>query len=70
MTTLRVSFLFLGLSAIPAFATSPAITWVPEGLPPPPANGPALTQAPSHDQTRVSLANNSAFPRDGDGQIP
>jgi hypothetical protein len=26
------------------FATSPAVTWVPDGLPPPPANGPALTQ--------------------------
>jgi dienelactone hydrolase len=26
------------------FSTTPAVTWVPEGLPPPPANGPALTQ--------------------------
>lgn len=27
-----------------SFANIPAVTWVPEGLPPPPAQGPALTQ--------------------------
>jgi hypothetical protein len=27
-----------------AWATTPAVTWVPNGLPPPPASGPALTQ--------------------------
>jgi hypothetical protein len=44
MITLRTSFLALVLSTPALHATTPAITWVPEGLPPPPANGPALTQ--------------------------
>src|SRR5215207_2901985 len=44
MMTLRACLPLLGLCATLAFANSPAVIWVPEGLPPPPANGPALTQ--------------------------
>jgi dienelactone hydrolase len=44
MTILRATLSFLCAGATLVFANSPAITWVPEGLPPPPANGPALTQ--------------------------
>jgi dienelactone hydrolase len=44
MNPTRISSLLFVLCTSFAFANSPAITWVPEGLPPPPANGPALTQ--------------------------
>lgn len=44
MLRTHVTLILLGLCSTLGFANSPAITWVPDGLPPAPANGPALTQ--------------------------
>ena len=44
MSELRVFPALAVLLLAPLYATSPAVTWVPSGLPPPPAQGPALTQ--------------------------
>jgi hypothetical protein len=43
MHPIRLTTLLL-VSATSTLGTTPAVTWVPEGLPPPPASGPALTQ--------------------------
>ncbi len=44
MNTARVLLVLLGLCTNVANANSPAVTWVPEGLPAAPSHGPALTQ--------------------------
>jgi hypothetical protein len=44
MISLRVSLILSFSAATLSFASSPGVSWVPEGLPPPPASGPALTQ--------------------------
>lgn len=42
MNPIRPALLLFFVCTAAALATSPAVTWVPEGLPPPPASGPAL----------------------------
>src|SRR5688572_26218971 len=44
MFPLRLPLTVFCLLTTRAFASPPEVAWVPEGLPPPPANGPALTQ--------------------------
>src|SRR5687768_13144025 len=44
MITLRASLILFFLGPAFSYASSPGVSWVPEGLPPAPASGPALTQ--------------------------
>lgn len=44
MIPVRLALALSCVCSCAAFASSPGVAWLPEGLPPPPAEGPALTQ--------------------------